>query len=214
MRDPSPPQVVARKRAVIGQQEALYTLIEGAPPGAVYALQAADLRRTKELDAAIVATGLDTGLPTLVLLECVLAYLEPQDAASLLSWAAAKFPTSVVVTYDPTHPHDPFGRQMLLNLQARGCPFRSISAAPDPEALMVRLHACGWSRAECCDMNAVYTTFLEPSSRRAAERLELLDEVEEWHLMLGHYALAVGVNDPQGVLAGVTLAAGQGGATT
>lgn len=130
MRDPSPPQVVARKRAVIGQQEALYTLIEGAPPGAVYALQAADLRRTKELDAAIVATGLDTGLPTLVLLECVLAYLEPQDAASLLSWAAAKFPTSVVVTYDPTHPHDPFGRQMLLNLQARGCPFRSISAAP------------------------------------------------------------------------------------
>ena len=198
---------MARKRAVIGQHEALYTLIERAPPGGRYALQAADLRRTQELDGAVSAAGLDTRVATLILLECVLAYLDPQDAASLLAWASRTFPSACVVTYDPTRPNDAFGRQMLLNLQARGCPFRSISAAPDPEHLVARLHACGWARAECADMNDVYTRVLEPASRRAAERLELLDEVEEWHLILGHYALAVGVNDAQGLLAGVTLAA-------
>ena len=47
MRDPSPPQVVARKRAVIGQQEALYTLIEGAPP-ACHSLTHNGIRETRE----------------------------------------------------------------------------------------------------------------------------------------------------------------------
>lgn len=172
-----------------------------------YALHAVDLRNTAELDEAIAAAGMDTQRPTLVILECVLAYLEANEAAAVLAWAARKFPTGAVITYDPTRPHDAFGRQMLVNLQARGCPFRSIAAAADPEQHAARLRQCGWARAECCDMNTVYRGVLDPHSRRAAERLELLDEVEEWHLMLAHYVLALGVSEPgpDGLLRDLTL---------
>jgi tRNA wybutosine-synthesizing protein 4 len=109
------------------------------------------------------------------------------------------------VTYDPIKPDDAFGRQMLMNLEARGCPFRSLAAARDADATAERLRACGWHRAQCRDMNHVYSRVLEPQARRAAERVEMLDELEEWHLMLAHYALAVGVNDAHGLLARVVL---------
>lgn len=201
-------QVVARKRAVIGQHEALYSLAERAAPTMTYALHAVDLRKTNELDDAIATAGMDTQRPTLVVLECVLAYLEAEEATAVLAWAARTFPTAAVVTYDPTRPDDAFGRQMLVNLNARGCPFRSIAAVSDPERHAARLRQCGWARAECCDMNAVYRHLLDPHSRRAAEQLEMLDELEEWTLMLAHYALALGVNEGQRdahIMRGVTL---------
>ncbi len=136
-------------------------------------------------------------LPTLVILECVLVYMEADAAAALLSWAARTFQTAAVLVYDPSRPNDAFGKQMQLNLAARGCPFRSIGAAADPQAHAARLRACGWSRTAAADMNAVYVHLLEPRARAAAEQREMLDELEEWRLMLAHYVLALGVNDPQ-----------------
>ena len=44
---------------------------------------------------------------------------------------SAAAPASAFVLYDPIGPDDPFGRQMLLNLDARGCPLRGITGAPD-----------------------------------------------------------------------------------
>lgn len=38
--------------------------------------------------------------------------------------------------------------------------------------------------------------YLTPARRAHIESLELLDEVEEWHLLLEHYALVWGARDP------------------
>ena len=46
-----------------------------------------------------------------------------------------------------------FGRQMLLNLEARGCPLRGIRGAPDLAAQRERLTSCGWERSASLDMN-------------------------------------------------------------
>jgi hypothetical protein len=37
----------------------------------------------------------------------------------------------------------------------------------------------------------VYERFLDPQARRAAEALELLDELEEWRLLMSHYCLCL-----------------------
>jgi tRNA wybutosine-synthesizing protein 4 len=134
-------------------------------------------------------------IPTLVLLECVLVYMEPHQAAELLRWAAAALPTAAVLIYDPTRPHDAFGQQMLLNLAARGCPLVGIAGGAEPAAHAARLRSAGWARAAAADMDEVYRRFLEPGPRAAAERREMLDEIEEWTLIQRHYALALGVND-------------------
>lgn len=39
--------------------------------------------------------------------------------------------------------------------------------------------------------------YLTPARRAHIESLELLDEVEEWHLLLEHYALVWGARDPR-----------------
>ena len=130
-----------------------------------------------------------------MLLECVLVYMEPPQAVELLRWAAQALPTAAVVVYDPTRPDDAFGQQMQLILAARGCPLVGIAGGADPAAHAARLRAAGWARAAAADMDQVYRRFLDPAPRAAAERREMLDEVEEWTLIQRHYALALGVND-------------------
>ena len=40
-------------------------------------------------------------------------------------------------------------------------------------------------------MDVVYKACLDPQDRRRAERLELLDELEEWTLIQQHYCITV-----------------------
>eukprot|EP00041_Stephanoeca_diplocostata_P026980 m.735628 g.735628 ORF g.735628 m.735628 type:complete len:331 (-) comp23091_c0_seq9:3856-4848(-) len=53
-----------------------------------YTLLGADLSKTASLTAALDAAGVDSTLPTLVLSECVLAYLDPAIGDDVLQWAA------------------------------------------------------------------------------------------------------------------------------
>ena len=53
-----------------------------------------------------------------------------------------------------------------------------------------------------------YSALLDPADVRRAERLEPLDELEEWHLFMQHYMLALGVREAEGregLLGKVTL---------
>jgi len=211
--------VTRRKAAVVEKSEPLLRLLGAAPAvdaraGVVaserYALQPADLRRPAEAAAAAAAGGADPGLPTLLLLECVLVYMEEGCAEQLLRWAADAFPTSAVLVYDPTRPDDAFGRQMLLNLRARGAPFLGIAGGASPAAHAARLRAAGWRRAACADMERVQARLIDPGQLAAAERREPLDELEEWRLFQRHYVLALGVSDREGLLAGLRLPAAPG----
>jgi hypothetical protein len=46
-----------------------------------YHMVGADLRDVKELEAMLIANGVDFSLPTLFLSECVLVYMKPEDSA-------------------------------------------------------------------------------------------------------------------------------------
>ena len=161
----------------------------------VYRMVTADLRDVAAVRSALLAGGFDPALPTLFLSECVLVYLEPEESCALIAWAASACPRSVFVTYEQIRPHDAFGQVMMRNLEERGYSLRGLNAFPDIAAQTARYRELGYQAATVADMNDVYYRVLPRGDVNRAERLELFDEVEEWHLMSAHYCIAVAVNE-------------------
>lgn len=170
----------------------------GRVTSARYRLLPADLRHLDALEVAFAASGLDPQVPTFVLAECVVVYMPPQQGTDLIGWLGERLPTAVLAVYEQINAADAFGRQMMVNLEARGCPLLGIQ--PSVQAQAARLTQHGWQRAECRDMAQVYSQCIDPQDRQRVERLELFDEFEEWNLIQQHYCIAVGVNDATGVL--------------
>ena len=106
-----------------------------------------------------------------------------------------------VQVYEQIHPYTMFGRQMIRNLEERGAPLYGVHATPTLEAHEQRMVRCGWHHAFAEDLNAVYRSVIDPEDRLRVEALEMFDEFEEWHLIMGHYCVAVAVNDAAGALA-------------
>lgn len=116
-----------------------------------------------------------------------------------------------VIVYDPCRPATAFGRQMAANLRARGCELLGIAGATDPEGAAARLRRAGWespgnggdgdgeggqgsaAASAAADLRAVWERLLSREARALASRVELLDELEEFNLIMEHYFLAVGV---------------------
>jgi len=106
-----------------------------------------DLRTPPAASLAPLLTSADGGkdgepllspaLPTLLLCECVLAYMTPAASGALVRWfvdyfataAAAAGPLGAVV-YEMFKLNDAFGRVMLNNLKVRGRVLRSFARAP------------------------------------------------------------------------------------
>jgi len=158
----------------------------------------ADMRILPELTGAVSSAGLRDDLPTLFLAECVLVYMQALHGDGIISWAASsvpKAPTAMVV-YEQTNPHDPFGRRMVDNLMQRGCPLLSIHEYPSLAAQHSRYMQQGWQRISLADMNEVYSKHLDRTDVERIQRLELLDEFEEWHLIQAHYFVLIATRAP------------------
>ena len=75
-----------------------------------YRLVTADLRDISGLRARVTAAGVDPSVPTLLLSECVLVYLEPEDSCAVIAWAARHFTSSVFVTYEQVRSREKGGK--------------------------------------------------------------------------------------------------------
>lgn len=82
-----------------------------------YCLLPGDLRDAEGVQQLLQQAGLQPELPTLVLAECVLVYLQPLESASLLQQLGRLLPTAACIVYEQIRPDDAFGQQMLLNLE-------------------------------------------------------------------------------------------------
>ena len=168
-----------------------------------YQLIAADLRDASSLRDAMAAAGVggdarDRDVPTLFLLECVLVYLTPEACEQLLHFLASLGLRRVAyVRYDPLGLQDAFGSQMVRNLEERGVPLHGLSAAPSVEHLVQQaqqvVRAASGSaavHATGLDMWEVYHTLMQDiAERKRVESLEWLDEIEQFALLMRHYAL-------------------------
>mmetsp|Transcript_18037 Transcript_18037/g.38549 ORF Transcript_18037/g.38549 Transcript_18037/m.38549 type:complete len:363 (-) Transcript_18037:214-1302(-) len=152
-----------------------------------------DMRICPELASAMSEAGLKPNIPTLFLSECVLVYMQALHGNSIIEWAASTIseaPAAMVV-YEQCNPDDRFGKVMVDNLMRRGCPLLSIHDFPSMDSQRERFLSRGWDQCAIADMNKVYDKYLDCKDVERIQRLELLDEFEEWHLIQAHYFVCV-----------------------
>lgn len=79
-------------------------------------------------------------------------------------------------------------------IQQRGCPLLSIQKYPTLDSQKKRLLELGFDRSFAYDMNNAYNKLIDQKEKRRIERLEMLDELEEWNMIQAHYFISIGIN--------------------
>ncbi|KXS12054.1 leucine carboxyl methyltransferase 1-like protein [Gonapodya prolifera JEL478] len=136
---------------------------------------------------ALVKSGFNKDIPTLILSECVLVYLDPSRGDSIISWCSENLRRAVFVTYEQILPDDVFGRMMLRNLQSRGVDLRGIKEYPDLASQVARYISLGWDESFSVNLNDFYNSSVSSSEKKRLTAIEALDELEEWRMLLQHY---------------------------
>lgn len=103
-----------------------------------YHVVGVDLRNIDEVAKKLRQADVDMALPTIVLAECVLVYVEPANCATLLGWLATNFASAVLVNYEQVNMRDRFGDVMLSNLRSRGCTLAGVEACVSLESQVAR----------------------------------------------------------------------------
>lgn len=187
---------VTRKRAAIRNNPTLSDFINKAQKkGWEYGLNALDLRDLIQKSPPSIP-GLEHDLPTLLLSECCLCYLPPDAAVSVIQYFTMHLSNSqALVLYEPIRPFDPFGKKMVSNLASRGIHLQTLKRYATLQAQRQRLNLAGFTKGQGArDVYQIWESdeWVSESERSRVEKLEWLDEVEEWKLLAGHYCVAWG----------------------
>ena len=139
---------------------------------------------------------IDTGLPTLIISECCLCYLPPAAADTVaLYFTQHFFPEATpvgLILYEPIHPNDSFGKTMVSNLAARGIVLQTLKKYGSLEAQAARMKSYGLQSTGGASVKDLWDKGVEEKEKERVAGLEMVDEVEEWELLAGHYCVAWG----------------------
>jgi [phosphatase 2A protein]-leucine-carboxy methyltransferase len=182
---------VAAKRAVFEKSPPLADRLQRIKDdGCSYYLHAADLR-----DLPPSLSGIESDVPTLILSECCLCYMPPEQATTAIKYFTDQItkPTALVV-YEPIRPFDAFGKTMVSNLASRGIHMQTLKRYSSLDAQRQRLRLAGFDKQGARDVHQIWESeqWIPESERERVEKLEWLDEVEEWKLLASHYCVAWG----------------------
>jgi tRNA wybutosine-synthesizing protein 4 len=196
-------EVVKRKSAIIMSNRELLGLLGDESSISMthdglhaknYHLVAADLRAIGDVNKALEAAGLDKGIPTLFLSECVLIYMNDEHSSAVIRWAAT-FQRAVFVTYEQILPDDAFGRMMLKNLEERNVHLHGLRSRPDIETQRRAYLGLDWEEVQVEDMNKISASLLGREELTRLNRIEMFDEIEEWRLTQAHYCIVLATKD-------------------
>lgn len=152
-----------------------------------------DLRELVQQQAASrPLPGLRTDVPTLLISECCLCYLEPSDARDVIKWFADQIPNLGIVLYEPVKPHDAFGKTMVSNLASRGIAMPTLDEFKERADQEARLRAAGFAKVNQMTVDEIWNKWVLDEEKDRVNGLEGLDEVEEWNLLASHYIVAWG----------------------
>lgn len=176
------------------------TMAPPPPPGVRqlghFSLIGVDMRDTNKLLSLLQAAGLDSDRPTLIISECVLVYMDKASVQSLSSRLGALLQGSAMwVTYDMISPGDRYGQMMIRNLTAAGFSIPGIHDFPTLEAESNRFLQAGWTAAYSITMKQFYNRCISDEEKARLKGLEMVDEVEEWNMLMDHYNLTVAVKN-------------------
>lgn len=163
-----------------------------------YSVLAADITDVAEVASALAAVEFNFAAPTMVLSECVVAYLSPEQGDELIGWAAATLSgPSIFVDYSPVGADDGFGATMMSHFTEFGTRLTSVSQYNTPVDQEQRCVKHGWNSS----VSTLLTTILHilpPAERLRLLSLEMFDELEEFYLTCHHYTITVAANNLEG----------------
>lgn len=81
---------------------------------------------------------------------------------------------------------------MVLNLAARGIVLQTLRKYGSLEAQAARMKAYGFEGSGGADVNELWNKGVDEKEKGRVAGLEMVDEVEEWELLAGHYCVAWG----------------------
>ncbi|RAH80684.1 leucine carboxyl methyltransferase [Aspergillus japonicus CBS 114.51] len=152
--------------------------------------------------------GLDPTLPTVLISECCLIYLEPEEARRVVELFVQVFDAPAVegqagaeagaaalgiIVYEPIRPDDAFGRTMVANLATRGIQLQTLHRYASLAAQRARLRAHGFGDGQAAaDVDFLWERWVAAAEKERVAGLEMLDEMEEWRLLARHYCVAWG----------------------
>lgn len=177
-----------------------------------YNLIGMDLRK---LSVEKLSTFFDSKLPTIVLSECVLCYLSPEENESIISvWKewASNFISFLI--YEPMSLSDSFGSTMSKNLIDRGIDLQSFAKYPTLKSRFEFLNKiCNLKNVRLTEMSHVggfnvlsnqsRKPWLDENDIKRLNKLEFIDEVEEIRMLYEHYCLCYGDNSDSNTLSGL-----------
>lgn len=159
-----------------------------------YFLHGADLRTLEDK-----IHGYRDDMPTLVISECVLCYLSPEEYERTIKyWTRQGGGNSIMgfLIYEPMSLSDQFGTTMTQNLLNRGLNLKMFNRYPDLRARRQFLEeTCGLLNCRLTHMSDVggyrneNTSWIEEQELNRINKLEFIDEIEEIRLLLDHYCL-------------------------
>lgn len=154
-------------------------------------LHGLDLRSLASADPPALF-GLDPSLPTLVLSECCLCYLTVPESQAVLEYFTSRIPSLGAVIYEPIKPHDAFGQVMVTNLAAQGICMPTLEAFQDEEAQKLRMLKLGFDPVRNLTIDTIWERWVSEEEKERLNGLEMLDEIEEWNMLAGHYIVLWG----------------------
>lgn len=149
--------------------------------------------------------GLAPNIPTLIISECCLCYMDPVQSSNVLKYFSSLIDAALcTVLYEPVPGTDSFGQVMTMNLAKRGVSRSSLKDLPTINAQESRLKAVGFTKSYGASILHIHDRWLTEDDLYRISRLQMLDEREELDLLLGHYALIAGsrgfLSDPLAAL--------------
>ncbi|KAM0350272.1 hypothetical protein ACHAPU_003439 [Fusarium lateritium] len=150
-------------------------------------LAAEDGQQIPQDQPEITLPGLRTDIPTLLLSECCLCYLNVAEASDVISFFSSRILNLATVIYEPIRPDDAFGKMMVSNLAARRIQMPTLEMYPTPEDQRARMGKAGFEMVHHMTIENIWQTWVPPEEKQRVDSLEGLDEVEEWKLLAAHY---------------------------
>ncbi|KAI5925243.1 S-adenosyl-L-methionine-dependent methyltransferase [Camillea tinctor] len=159
------------------------------PNGCQYWCHGLDLRDLLKEDRKSIV-GVRTDIPTLLISECCLCYLEVSESSNIIKHFTDRIQSLSVIVYEPIHPNDPFGKQMVSNLAARRIRMPTLDEYTDPHKQEARLRNAGFNSTQSLTIEEIWKKWVTAEEKERVDSLEGLDELEEWNLLAGHYVVA------------------------
>eukprot|EP00090_Calanus_glacialis_P015692 TRINITY_DN24733_c0_g1_i1.p1 TRINITY_DN24733_c0_g1~~TRINITY_DN24733_c0_g1_i1.p1 ORF type:complete len:629 (-),score=193.20 TRINITY_DN24733_c0_g1_i1:23-1909(-) len=186
------PSNVKRKTCLIENSEKCCKVLQNpkfSSDGIVsenFTLFACDLANQVEFKQKLSNLGFDFQLPTVILSECVITYMDEKDSTNLIKFLGSNLKHAAFCVYEQIRPHDGFGQFMVAHFVKMLSPIKGVLLYPSTSAQRARYLSSGWERCYTLTLTEVYNS-LPAQEKQRLLGIEPFDEFEEFLLASSHY---------------------------